>query len=122
MITKECSNKKVAQDILEMMVSYDMQMQIYKTSTNRIPVRSDVIDEILSSTDEDIVKKNETMLPFVLALKTADNLVLNLPSFTKNYTNIWDTWSNAIQMIFTQKTDSTIRMQLGNVQKIMSGK
>ena len=122
MITKECSNKKVAQDILEMMVSYDMQMQIYKTSTNRIPVRSDVIDEILSSTDEDIVKKNETMLPFVLAFKTADNLVLNLPSFTKNYTNIWDTWSNAIQMIFTQKTDSTIRTQLGNVQKIMSGK
>ena len=81
-----------------------------------------MINEILTSTDEDIVKKNETMLPFVLAFKTADNLVLNLPSFTKNYTNIWDTWSNAIQMIFTQKTDSTIRTQLGNVQKIMSGK
>lgn len=121
MITKECSNKEVAQDILNMMVSYDSQMQIYKTSTNRIPVRTDVQNAIINSEDADILAKNKIMLPYILQIKTAEKLVLNLPSFTTNYSNIWSTWTAAIQRIYTNPTDSEITTQLQTIQNAMAG-
>lgn len=121
MITKECANKQVAQDILNMMVSYDVQLGIYKTSTNRIPVRNDVLTEILNSDDPAILKRNEIMLPYITQLKTAKNLVLGLPSFTTQYSNIWATWTTAVQRIYTQGTESEIATQLANVQRAMAG-
>lgn len=121
MITKECANKAVAQDILNMMVSYDVQMEIYKTSTNRIPVRTDVQNAIISSQDTDILAKNEKLLPYILQIKTAEKLVINLPSFTTNYSNIWSTWTASIQRIYTNPSESEISTQLATIHNAMGG-
>lgn len=121
MITKECANKEVAQDILNMMVSYEIQMEIYKTSTNRIPVRNDVQTAIINSQDSEIIAKNQKMLPYILQIKTAEKLVPNLPSFTTNYSNIWSTWTASIQRIYTNPTENEIATQLATVHNAMAG-
>lgn len=120
MVTKECTIPAVAQDILEMMVSYDMQMHIYKNSTNRLPVRNDVYAAILAETeDQEILKKNEMLKPFIEGMLTTENMVEGLPGFSKSYANIWRDWSSAVQKIFTDPKESIIRAQLADIQASM---
>lgn len=119
MITKECRNPDIAQDILEMMVSKEVQSKLYVTSTNRIPVRSDVLMEALTSTDSKVVEKNKVMMPYIESILFSNELVLGLPSFVTNFTNIWDTWTAAIQTIFTSPSQQTINTQLNNIQNLM---
>lgn len=103
MVTKSCKNVALAQNFLEYLVSEEVQNKIYLQSSYRLPVREDVILELMTSTEPEVVERNKILLPAIDSILTADNLVGGLPSFGSNYANIWNSWTSTIQNIITGK-------------------
>ena len=105
MISKSCKNKEVAQAFLEHLVSPEVQEMIYLQSSNRVPVRRDVISDLLLSEEEEVIARNEVMRPYIESLFSAEHLVAGLPSFGNNYSKIWNSWTTTIQNILGRNGD-----------------
>lgn len=121
MMTTTCVNPPAAKAFLEILCSKEVQELIYTQSSLRLPVRTDVQAELLSSDDPEVLAVHERYLPGLRALYEGD-LIAGLPYFSTNqYTQIWnDNWTGFINDVFTTNRD--IRGLLEDLQEQISSK